>query len=409
MKSLKELYRIGIGPSSSHTMAPNLACEEIKNKYDGQSGISYSVELFGSLADTGKGHRTDKAVKAALGESTEVAFNRVVKKKHPNVLEVSVYKNGEKIALHEAISLGGGAYSLDGYSAGGEEVYPHSSFAEIKAYCDEKSITLAEYVFEFEPEIKEYLFTVWSRMQRTIEEGLTSEGVLPGGLKIERKAKYLFGKVNVYDDPANLENMLVCAYAFACAEQNAAGGTVVTAPTCGSCGVVPACLYYMQKKTRCSDDDIVRALAVGGVFGNLIKKNASISGAECGCQAEIGSACSMAAAAICSLEKMNSEQTEYAAEVAMEHHLGLTCDPICGLVQIPCIERNAVAAMRAINAARLAEFLWSTRKISFDGVVKTMYATGKDLNRMYKETSRGGLAKTYKNAGKKPSRNSKKQ
>lgn len=409
MKSLKELYRIGIGPSSSHTMAPNLACEEIKNKYDGQSGISYSVELFGSLADTGKGHRTDKAVKAALGESTEVAFNRVVKKKHPNVLEVSVYRNGEKIALHEAISLGGGAYSLDGYSAGGEEVYPHSSFAEIKAYCDEKSITLAEYVFEFEPEIKEYLFTVWSRMQRTIEEGLNSEGVLPGGLKIERKAKYLFGKVNVYDDPANLENMLVCAYAFACAEQNAAGGTVVTAPTCGSCGVVPACLYYMQKKTRCSDDDIVRALAVGGVFGNLIKKNASISGAECGCQAEIGSACSMAAAAICSLEKMNSEQTEYAAEVAMEHHLGLTCDPICGLVQIPCIERNAVAAMRAINAARLAEFLWSTRKISFDGVVKTMYATGKDLNRMYKETSRGGLAKTYKNAGKKPSRNSKKQ
>ncbi len=407
MKSLKELYRIGVGPSSSHTMAPNLACEEIKNKYNGQSGISYSVELFGSLADTGKGHGTDKAVKAALGESTKVTFNRTVRKKHPNVMEVSVYCGGEKIRVHEAVSLGGGAYSLDGYSAGGEEVYPHSSFAEIKAYCDEKNITLSSYVFEFEPQIKDYLYEVWRRMQLTIEEGLSTEGVLPGGLKTERKAKYLFGKVNVYDDPANLENMLVCAYAFACAEQNAAGGTIVTAPTCGSCGVLPACLYYMQKKARYTDDDIIRALAVGGIFGNLIKKNASISGAECGCQAEIGSACSMAAAAICALENMNSEQIEYAAEVAMEHHLGLTCDPICGLVQIPCIERNAVAAMRAINAARLAEFLWATRKISFDGVVKTMYATGKDLNRMYKETGRGGLAKTYKNAGKKtPRKNS---
>ena len=241
-------------------------------------------------------------------------------------------------------------------------------------------------------------------MKKTAAEGLNASGVLPGGLNTERKAKYLYDQVNVFLNPSTIENMLVCAFAFAVAEQNAAGETVVTAPTCGACGVLPACLIYMQNKFGYSDKKIIDALAVGGVIGNIIKQNASISGAECGCQAEIGSACSMASAALCELEDMSLDQIEYAAEVAMEHHLGLTCDPIGGLVQIPCIERNAVAAMRAINALSLAKFLTATRKISFDNIVATMYNTGKDLSRLYKETGRGGLAKTYshltKNGGR---------
>ncbi len=392
---------MGLGPSSSHTMAPNLACEAIKNRYLSRQDlqkISYEVELFGSLAFTGKGHGTDVAIRRALGEKTEVKFNRVAKKQHPNVMSVRVFSNGKKIAEHEVISLGGGAFSIDGNCGGGEEVYPHESFAEIKSYCENKKMRLCDYVFEFEPEAKVYLESVWAQMKNTVSEGLIGEGGLPGGLGTERKAKYLYDQINVFESASTIENMLVCAYAFAAAEQNAAGGVVVTAPTCGACGVLPACLIYMQKKYGYSNEKVINALAVAGIMGNLIKQNASISGAECGCQAEIGSACSMAAAALCELENMSLDQIEYAAEVAMEHHLGLTCDPIGGLVQIPCIERNAVAAMRAINALSLAKFLTSTRKISFDGIVATMYATGLDLSRLYKETGRGGLAKTYKGA-----------
>lgn len=391
MKSLKELYRIGVGPSSSHTMAPNLACREIKARYG--EGCEYEVELFGSLAYTGKGHGTDKAVKGALGEETKVSFNRSAKKRHPNVMQVSVYSLGERIASHEVVSLGGGAYSIDGEVSESGEVYPHGNFVEIKKYCDEKGVSLSDYVFEFEPDMREYLAAVYARMKKTIEEGLCAEGVLDGGLHIERKAKYLLGSVDVFSDSANIENMLVCAYAYACAEQNASGGVVVTAPTCGACGVLPACLYYMQKKFGYGDEAIIRALAVGGIIGNLIKKNASISGAECGCQAEIGSACAMAAAALAELKGLSLDKIEYAAEIAIEHHLGLTCDPICGLVQIPCIERNAVAAVRAENATLLSGFLSETRKISFDSVVTAMKETGVDMPRRYKETSEGGLAK----------------
>lgn len=424
MKSLSELFRIGPGPSSSHTIAPSLACESIKNEYSqkyspnadlgnlgglgnlnvggaGALQIRYEVELFGSLAFTGKGHGTDVAVKRALGEHVKVKFNRTAKKQHPNVMEVSVFKGEQKIAEHEVVSLGGGAFSIDSENCGGAEVYPHASFAEIKDYCEKNGLRLCDYVYKFEPQAKQYLHRVWGQMKATVNEGLSAKGVLPGGLKTERKAKYLYDQVNVFESASTIENMLVCAYAFAAAEQNAAGGVVVTAPTCGACGVLPACLIYMQNKCGYSDEQIVNALAVAGVIGNIIKQNASISGAECGCQAEIGSACSMASAALCELENMDLDQIEYAAEVAMEHHLGLTCDPIGGLVQIPCIERNAVAAMRAINALSLAKFLTSTRKISFDGIVATMYATGLDLSRLYKETGRGGLAKTYKGAIKK--------
>ena len=232
-------------------------------------------------------------------------------------------------------------------------------------------------------------------MKVSIGEGLEASGTLPGKLGVQRKARYLYSQRHIDESPQTSENRLVCAYGFAVAEQNAAAGTIVTAPTCGSCGVIPAALKYIQDTKHFSDEEIVRGLAVGGIIGNLIKHNASISGAECGCQAEIGTACSMCAAALAEIHGLSLSQIEYAAEVAMEHHLGLTCDPIYGLVQIPCIERNAVAAMRALNALSLANFLSDTRRISFDLIVRTMYETGKDLGHGYRETAEGGLAKYY--------------
>ena len=394
MKSLRELYRIGVGPSSSHTMAPYAGCLQIKSKHG--ENAQYTVTLYGSLCDTGRGHGTDSVIKRALGENCEVVFdNTVTDLKHPNTMKVVVKEGGLSIS-YEIISLGGGAYSLDGNAPIGKECYTHKNFTEIKEYCVQKGIRLYEYAYECEHDIKEYLFTVWSQMKKSIKEGLDAEGILPGGLNIERKAKHLHSHLSVFEDPATTENMIVCAYAFAVAEQNASGGVIVTAPTCGASGVLPACLNYVQNKHGFTDEQIVNALATGGIVGNVIKHNASISGAECGCQAEIGSACSMASAALAELFDMDIEQIEYAAEVAMEHYLGLTCDPINGLVQIPCIERNAVAAMRAINALSLAKFLTHTRKISFDTIVHTMYETGRDMHHSYRETSKGGLAKTYK-------------
>lgn len=393
MKSLKELYRIGVGPSSSHTMAPYAGCLELKNKYS--DNATYTVTLYGSLSATGKGHGTDVVIKRALGNDCAVVFDsEKTDLKHPNTMKVEV-ADGGKTFVHEIISLGGGAYSLDGNTPVGKECYPHKKFSDIKDYCAKSGIRLYDYVFEYEPEIKDYLFSVWAQMKKSVSEGLCAEGVLPGGLNTERKAKYLHNQLSVFEDPATTENMIVCAYAFAVAEQNAAGGTIVTAPTCGASGVLPACLLYVQNKHGFSDEQMINALATGGIIGNVIKHNASISGAECGCQAEIGSACSMASAALAELFDMSVEQIEYSAEVAMEHYLGLTCDPICGLVQIPCIERNAVASMRAINALSLAKFLTHTRKISFDTIVHTMYETGKDMHTHYRETSLAGLAKTY--------------
>ena len=399
MKSLKELYRIGIGPSSSHTMAPGYACEKIKSIYG--EGCEYKVTLFGSLSSTGKGHGTDEVIKKTLGEKTVVAFDNLRENlPHPNYMTVEV-KKGENLFTHEVISLGGGAYSLDGREEQSVSVYPLSTFNQIACHCTKNGIRICDYAYQNEPDIKQYLSDVWEQMKNSIGEGLKASGVLPGGLNTERKAGYLFSHVNVFEDASTIENMLVCSYAFAVAEQNASGGKIVTAPTCGACGVLPACLFYMQNKRGFSDEQIIDALATAGIIGNIIKKNASISGAECGCQAEIGSACSMASAALASLFNMNIDQIEYAAEVAMEHYLGLTCDPINGLVQIPCIERNAVAAMRAINALSLAKFLTDTRKISFDKIVQTMYETGCDMHCSYRETSKGGLAKVYTDEDKK--------
>ena len=398
MKSLRELYRIGRGPSSSHTMGPETAAKRFLAGHP--EADRFTVTLYGSLASTGRGHLTDAAVLDVLGrERTELRFDtETADLPHPNTMDFAAFSAGKETGRMRALSVGGGAVEIEGCpEAEPPEVYPDNSFSEIADYCRSHRLRLWEYVELYErPEIWDFLAEIWRQMKDSVQKGLSVSGALPGGLGVERKAQYLFNQRHMDESRTTRENRLVCAYAFAVAEQNAAGGTIVTAPTCGSCGVVPSALLYMQEQRGFSDREILRALAVGGLIGNLIKTNASISGAECGCQAEIGTACSMCAAALAELFEMGIGQIEYAAEVAMEHHLGLTCDPISGLVQIPCIERNAVAAMRAINAVSLANFLAGTRKISFDMVVETMYETGKDLNLSYRETAQGGLAKLYK-------------
>lgn len=399
MRSIREIYKVGHGPSSSHTMGPQKAAAIFKN--ENPNAAEYRAILYGSLAETGRGHQTDVAILDTLGrDSCEVIFNtdRTIELPHENTLELFAYDvNGAETASMRVMSVGGGDIRIEGRTEyDPPEVYEHSSYTEIAEYCKNRNIRLSDYVFEHEGDgIHEFLLEIWKTMTAAIREGLTRRGVLPGGLNVERKAQYLYNQRHIDESPSTRENRIVCAYAFAGSEQNADCGVIVTAPTCGACSVLPSVLLYMQEQKHFSDDQIVKALAAGGLIGNLVKQNASISGAECGCQAEIGTACSMASAALCELHEMSLDQIEYAAEVALEHHLGLTCDPICGLVQIPCIERNAVAAMRAINALSLANFLSETRKISFDMVVRTMYETGRDLNFRYRETSAGGLAKLY--------------
>ena len=395
MQSLKELYRMGKGPSSSHTIGPERACKLFMA--ENAEADSFKATLYGSLAKTGTGHGTEEIIRTVLPNVTIVCDESDMKLRHPNTMDLVAYKNGKEIGQVRVYSVGGGAIEIEGRDGLCPEVYALESFAEIKEYCESKGMDLADYVFECEgEEIKDYLSDVWETMQNAFKAGVKADGILPGGLGVQRKAKILYEQNIENERSEDRENRLVCAYAFAVSEENAGGGRIVTAPTCGACGVLPAVLIYEAQKHNFSDEEIIRALAAAGVIGNLIKTNASISGAECGCQAEIGSACCMAAAAIASLFKLNLSKLEYAAEIAMEHHLGLTCDPIAGLVQIPCIERNAVAAMRAINAVSLANFLSDSRKISFDMVVETMYETGKDMSKRYRETSEGGLAKIYK-------------
>lgn len=397
MQSLKKLYKVGIGPSSSHTMGPQYAAEYINEKYPDADKVK--VILYGSLALTGEGHGTQLALAETLNAPNEITFNTEERDlPHPNTLDFVVYdKDGNEIKKVRAMSIGGGEIRIEGEpSVCNPEVYPQKNFEEIKEYCLMHHLRLSDYVAKFEgEEIFVFLKSIWERMKLTVREGLSKEGILPGGLEVERKAKYLYAQRHMDETPETRENRLVCAYAFAASEQNAGGGMITTAPTCGASGVLPAVLYYMQEKKGFTDFEMAKALAAGGIVGNVVKQNASISGAEAGCQAEIGTACSMAAAALAELHFMDLDQIEYAAENAMEHYLGLTCDPVCGLVQIPCIERNAVAAMRAINALSLANFLTATRKVKFDTVVDTMYQTGKDLQRKYRETSEGGLAVNY--------------
>ena len=398
MKSIREIYKIGKGPSSSHTMGPERAAKLFKSMYP--QADAFQVVLYGSLNKTGIGHGTDRVLREVLSPlPTEVIFSKEeLIDSHPNTLDFIALKDGVQIGTLRVESIGGGDIRYPGQSeADSPEIYPENSFAEIADFCKWRYIErLSDYVELNEgEEIWDFLMNVWQTMKQSIADGLSATGVLPGGLNVQRKAKFLLEQQPEEDVPALREFQYIAAYAYAVAEQNADNGTIVTAPTCGACGVLPAVLKYAQDTKGYTDQQIVRGLAAAGIIGSLTKRNASISGAECGCQAEIGTACSMAAAALAELYEQNLDQVEYAAEVAMEHHLGLTCDPICGLVQIPCIERNAVAAMRAMNACNLSYFLTGSRNISYDMVCRAMHETGINLNHRFRETSEGGLAKIY--------------
>ena len=397
MKSLKELYRIGQGPSSSHTMGPRHAAEKYLSLHP--EAPSFRVTLYGSLAATGKGHLTDWAIYSVLGEDrTEFVWQPdIVLPFHPNGMKFEVKDSQGQ--LHDAwtvYSVGGGALAEEGKR--GEEspdVYELDHLLDIKKWCEDRGHSYWEYVDHCEgPEIWDYLAEIWQVMKESVERGLEHEGVLPGGLHLRRKAPHYYIKAMGYG--TNLQTRgLVFAYALAVTEENASGGRIVTAPTCGSCGVVPAVLYHIAKSRKFTDKRVLHALATAGLVGNIAKSRASISGAEAGCQAEVGVACAMAAAAANYIFGGSLAATEYAAEMGLEHHFGMTCDPICGLVQIPCIERNAHAAARALDANIYATYAEGQHRISYDKAVEVMKQTGHDLPSLYRETSEGGLAKEY--------------
>ncbi|MBO4323472.1 MAG: L-serine ammonia-lyase, iron-sulfur-dependent, subunit alpha [Clostridia bacterium] len=395
MQSLKDLYKTGKGPSSSHTIGPQVICEYALKKY-GQG--RYRVDLFGSLSLTGKGHGTDRVIKSVLGEETEINFaGEASGDMHPNTLDVYRLEDGGAKKLFRAESVGGGAVKVDGKDLSERaSVYPEKNFSEIKRFCLDKGFRLSDYARYYEKDIDGYMLSIWQAMKNCVERGLNKDGVLEGGLKLERKARSLINERSKNETSLMRENRKISAYSFAVAEENADNGEVVTAPTCGSAGVLPACLYYIYKEYNVSEKEIINALLSAGVVGNVVKANASISGAECGCQAEVGVACSMAAAAIADVYDLDINKIECAAEIALEHNLGLTCDPVLGLVQIPCIERNATAAIKAFNAATLSKTLSEKCKITFDEIVEVMYKTGKDMAEIYRETAQGGLAEIYK-------------
>ena len=396
MQSLRELYQIGRGPSSSHTMGPERAARDFLARYP--AAEHYRAVLYGSLARTGRGHLTDRAILSVLpAQRTQIVFDTSDRPlPHPNTLEFTASdKQGRVLGRVVYLSVGGGTIREEGKpAAAADEIYPFRDFSEIRSYCEVEKIGLGDVAFRFEGAgFERYLSKIWQSMKETAERGLSAHGRLPGELHMERKASTLYR--SFYRDKKD-DKRLICSYAYATAEENASGGIVVTAPTCGASGVLPAVLLYLQYKLGITDKTVLHALAAAGMVGNVVKTNASVSGAEAGCQAEIGTATCMAAAAVCSVYGLSLETTEYAAEIALEHQLGLTCDPVCGYVQIPCIERNAVAALRALDSADLAEVLSGTRKISFDLIVRTMYETGKDLDARYRETGEGGLASGYK-------------
>ncbi|MBQ5395555.1 MAG: L-serine ammonia-lyase [Alistipes sp.] len=398
MESLKLLYKVGHGPSSSHTMGPRKAAEMFLAKND--SVDAFRVTLYGSLAATGKGHLTDTAIREVLEKCapTEIIWKpEIVKEFHTNGMYFEALKGDKVVDDWTIYSVGGGNIaSPDMPQLSGEKIYPLSTAEEILRWCDREGKTFWEYVQDSESEeIWPYLEHIWETMCKTIDNGLNNDGVLPGGLKVARKACTYWVKSKEYG-PSISNRSRVYAYALATAEENASGGEVVTAPTCGSCGVLPAVIYHLADVNNYRPIRIVRALATAGVFGNIAKTNASISGAEVGCQGEIGVACAMAAAAACQLMGGTPAQIEYAAEMALEHHLGLTCDPVCGLVQIPCIERNAVAAARAIDSATFAILSDGKHRVTYDHVVAVMKETGHNLPSLYRETAEGGLAKHYR-------------
>ncbi len=396
MKSIRSVYKIGHGPSSSHTVGPYNAAIIFGRRHP--DADSFRVTLYGSLAFTGAGHGTGKAIRSGLPGAEIIIDTGKKDLPHPNTMLFTAIKDGRETDSVRVFSVGGGSIRFENEPDEEErEVYPEKNLTGILDTCRAENRTLIELIRSREGDgFRDYLSGIWHAMCAAVERGIRADGILPGGLNLNRKAKILYEK-RCYNEGADVTmNRLIAAYAYAVSEENASENIVVTAPTCGSCGVIPAVFYYMQKDRGFPENEILDALAVAGIIGNVIRTNASISGAECGCQAEIGSACSMAAAGLAALYRLNLEQIEYAAEIAMEHHLGLTCDPVGGLVQIPCIERNAVAAMRAISAVNLSRFLYETRKISFDVVIDTMYQTGKDMSEKYRETSHGGLAQMYR-------------
>ena len=398
MESLKELYRIGSGPSSSHTMGPKRAAERFAER--GRDVDAYRVTLYGSLAATGKGHLTDVAILSVLEPAapTRIVWKpEVVLPFHPNGMLFEGLKGDEVVDSWTIYSVGGGALANEASRLETpRSIYPLSTISEIKEWCYHEGKTFWEYVSDCEgPEIWDYLDTVWETMCATIQRGLNNDGVLPGGLKVARKASTYWVKSKSYTDSLS-SRAKIYAYALATSEENASGGTVVTAPTCGSSGVMPAVLYHLFTSRNFLRIRILRALATAGLFGNVAKTNSSISGAEVGCQGEVGVACAMAAAAACQLFGGTPSQIEYAAEMGLEHHLGLTCDPVCGLVQVPCIERNAIAAARAFDANAYATLSDGSHMVSFDKVVEVMNETGHALPSLYRETSEGGLAKRFK-------------
>ena len=398
MESISEIYRIGTGPSSSHTMGPRKAAQVFMESVP--QAVRFVVDLCGSLAATGKGHLTDKAIEDVLSQQGEVIINwlpEVVYEYHTNALKLSAFDgNGQLLSEKLVFSVGGGKIVWEEEIAAGDDagksVYPMKRIGDILDWCEKTGRTYWEYVDECEGEwIWGYLSEVWKVMKEAVERGLEAEGVLPGGLGVRRKAVSYNMRASGYSGSLKSRGM-VYSYALAVSEENASGGMIVTAPTCGSCGVLPAVLYHLYKTREFSERRILRALATAGIFGNVVKTNASISGAEVGCQGEVGVACAMAAAAACQLFGGSPAQIEYAAEMGLEHHLGLTCDPVCGLVQIPCIERNAYAAARALDSNLYASFSDGVHSVSFDRVVEVMKQTGHDLPSVYKETSQGGLA-----------------
>lgn len=400
MKTIKELYRIGTGPSSSHTMGPRKAAEIYLERHP--EAQAFEITLYGSLAATGKGHMTDVAILDTLAPHAKVDI--IWKPKeflpyHPNAMTFKALdKENKFIDDWTVYSVGGGALSegAEDSSIETREVYCMHYMTDILEWCEKTGKNYWEYVEECEDsDIWDYLEEVWMTMKEAIERGLDKEGVLPGPLNIRRKAATYYIKSRGFTDSLRTRG-LVFAYALAVSEENASGGKIVTAPTCGSCGVVPAVLYHLYKSREFTRARILRALATAGLIGNVVKHNASISGAEVGCQGEIGVACAMAAGAANQLFGGSPAQIEYAAEMGLEHHLDMTCDPVAGLVQIPCIERNAYAAARALDANSFSAFTDGIHRVSFDRVVEVMKQTGHDLPSLYKETSEGGLAKNYK-------------
>ena len=399
MESLREIFRIGKGPSSSHTMGPQRAAIIFAERHP--EAARFEVTLYGSLAATGKGHMTDKAIIDVLKQIAPVEIvwePSVFLPYHPNGMLFRAYNNSQDLLDEWTVySVGGGALSegkaTDYFHK--ESVYDLHTLKDIQTWCEHHGRGYWEYVKHCEgDDLWDYLREVWKTMQAAVERGLDSEGALPGPLNLARKAPNYYIKARGYK-PSLQSRGMVYSYALAVSEENASGGTIVTAPTCGACGVVPAVLYHLSKGHDFSETKILHALATAGLFGNIVKYNASISGAEVGCQGEVGVACAMASAASCQLFGGSPSQIEYAAEMGLEHHLGMTCDPVCGLVQIPCIERNAFAACRALDAQLYASFSDGSHRVSFDRVVEVMKQTGHDIPSLYKETSAGGLAKDY--------------